>query len=226
MRLRKVIFKILCPIGFRDFVLWSSQESGMGEPIDLQCELTAAKAGDHEALGRLLDHFRTQLRESIRADVQGPLQRRLDESDIIQQACVRAMQAFAEQFRGSSIGEFWGWLRTIQQNAVVDAVRHNNAKKRNAHQEQSAGDPGAYAGHVTSPSEKAIQSERRRRLQDAIATLPDEQRIAIHLRHIEEQKIADIAAVLGKSEDATAKIILRGMSKLKDILRQQSGGHS
>jgi len=198
----------------------------MVEPIDLQHTLDTAKAGDEEALGRLLDHFRTQLRETIHADVQGPLQRRLDESDIIQQACLRAMQAFAEQFRGTSVEEFWGWLRTIQQNAVVDAVRHNKAGKRNAHQEQSAGDPGAFAGQVTSPSQKAIQSERGRRLQAAIAALPDEQRKAVHMRHIEEQKIADIAAALGKSEDATAKIIFRGMSKLKDILRQQSGGHS
>lgn len=198
----------------------------MGESIDLQHNLDAAKAGDNDALGRLLDHFRKQLRETIRADVQGPLQRRLDESDIIQQACLRAMQSFGEQFRGSSVEEFWGWLQTIQRNALVDAVRHNKAAKRNAHQEQSVGEPGAFVGQVTSPSQKAIHSERRRRLQAAIAALPDEQRTAVHMRHIEEQKIADIAAALGKSEDATAKIILRGMSKLKDILRQQSGGHS
>lgn len=197
----------------------------MVEPIDLQCSLDAAKAGDANAFGRLLDHFRTQLRDTIRADMQGPLQRRLDESDIIQQVSLRAMQAFQEQFHGSTINEFWGWLQSIQKNTLVDAVRHNQAKKRDANQERSAGDAAIMAGRITSPSQKAIRSERRQRLETAINLLPEEQRDAVYKRHVEGQKIIDIARELGKSEDATAKIISRGVSKLKDILRQQSGEH-
>lgn len=192
----------------------------MHEPIDLQALLDAALSGNEQALGELLEHFRNQLRATILANIQGPLQRRIDESDVIQQACIRALGAFNSQFRGKTIEEFWGWLEQIQRNTLVDVVRNHQALRRDARQEKSAGDANLFTGQNTTPSQRAIQGESQQRVENAIRQLPHGQQEAVRLRHIEEREISEIATILGKSPAATAQLIYRGISALRRILEQ------
>ncbi|MCA9006198.1 MAG: sigma-70 family RNA polymerase sigma factor [Planctomycetaceae bacterium] len=178
--------------------------------------------GDEEALGRLLEHFRSRLRETIHANIQGPLQRRIDESDVIQQACLRAINVFSDQFQGNQIEEFWAWLERIQQNTLIDLVRNHQAQRRDARQHQSEENVDIFAGKITSPSQKAIQGEKRHKIEAAISQLPESQQSAVRLRHLEGYKITEVADILGKTPAATAQIIYRGISTLKKILEQDT----
>jgi len=194
----------------------------MSESIDLQQRLDLALSGDEQALGRLLEHFRSQLRETVYANIQGPLQRRIDESDVIQQACLRAINAFSNQFRGKQIEEFWAWLEQIQQNTLIDVVRNHHAQRRDARQDQSGENVDIFAGQITSPSQKAIQGEKRHKIETAISQLPETQQAAVRLRHLEGYKITEVADILGKTPAATAQIIYRGISSLKKLLEQDT----
>jgi len=189
----------------------------MNDDVDPEQLLQSALAGNRQAIGRLLDHFRMQMRESLHGDLQGHLQQRIDESDVIQQTCVQAVQRF-EQFRGSSLEEFWGWLRQIEQNVLIDLVRHHGAQKRSLEQEARSAEIQQLPAHATTPSQNAMRGERRQQLEQAILQLPDGQREAIRLRYLEGLAVSEISQQMERSEDAVAGLLKRGVSQLKEIL--------
>lgn len=183
--------------------------------------LIAAREGDGVALGHLLDAHRGRLLAAIDADLHGPLQRRVDASDVVQLACVQAVRSF-ERFRGSSLGEFWNWLEQIERNMLIDLVREHGAQRRDARIEKSGNQPNDPAARATTASQHAIRGERRRELERAIAQLPEAQREAVRLRYLREWKVADIANELDRTEEAIAGLLKRGVKSLKSILQDRS----
>ena len=68
---------------------------------------------------------------------------------------------------------------------------------------------------LTSPSQQAIRGEEEQRLNEAVAALPDDQREAVRLRHLEGWALDDIARHLGRTPAATAGLIKRGVKALR-----------
>ena len=127
--------------------------------------------------------------------------------------------------------ELAAWLQGILDHKVAGAIRdHTVLQKRTVRRERSlddsqAGTPlkqGLDAG-LSSPSQKAIRGEEAERLSRALTALPDDQREAVRLRHLEGWALADIARHLGRTPAATAGLIKRGMRALR---RQLHGGQA
>ena len=193
----------------------------------LQDLITRARSGDSTALGELLDKYRDQLRILADRDLSDRLQRRVDASDIVQQTFLIAHRCF-EQFRGESDPELIAWLRQILNQNVQEAVRrHVHAQQRTISQEvslQSAGttslpfDPPASD---PTPSRVVARSESASALQAALDSLPEDQRQAVRLKHIEGRPVAEIAQTLGKSEAAVAGLLRRGVVALRQKLHEE-----
>ncbi len=188
---------------------------------DAEALLDRAFAGDAEALGPLLDHFRPLLRARARESLPPPLLARIDESDVVQQTCVLVLRQF-EQLRGRSVGEFVAWLLQVHQHNLLNMVDHHRGAAKRAVDREHADDGQAAAkipSQLTSPSQKAVRGERRRQLEEAIAKLPDGQREAVRMRFLDEASLAEIAQQLDRSEDAVAGLLKRGMAQLKRMLK-------
>ena len=194
---------------------------------DFQNQIGRARQGDRAALGDLLDRFRPLLRARARDSLGPKLQARVDESDIVQQACLSADDAIG-QFAGQSEPEFVGWLLAILEHNLLRVVeREQGAAKRDVDREirgsvplRSASDP------QTSPSRRAIRGEQRQLLEEAIEQLPDDQRDAVRLKYLEQATLAETAQQLGKTEDAVSGLLQRGIAKLNRTLRSlESGEH-
>jgi len=101
----------------------------MSQPDEHQQSLLqAAKNGDDDALGELIENFRPLLRADAQRtlrDIQG----RVDASDVVQMTWWSAFRAFP-RFTGD-VDAFVGWLRKIHERNLQDAVRDQNAEKRN-----------------------------------------------------------------------------------------------
>jgi RNA polymerase sigma-70 factor (ECF subfamily) len=67
-----------------------------------------------------------------------------------------------------------------------------------------------------------MRTEAGIRLQQAIDELPDHQREAVRLRHLQGWSLAQIAALLDRSEVAVAGLLKRGLRRLRDGLRECS----
>jgi RNA polymerase sigma-70 factor (ECF subfamily) len=190
--------------------------------------LRQALQGDWEALGRLLEAERAALHRLAQRQLTGRVAVRVDASDIIQQTFLEAYRSFP-QFAGQDVRELLAWLQSILDHKVAGAIRdHTLLQKRNVGREQSMDDSrggGAPlkqeldAGH-SSPSQKAIRGEEAERLSQALTVLPDDQREAVRLRHLEGWSLDDIASHLGRSPAATAGLIKRGMLALRRQLHR------
>src|SRR5262245_39307199 len=82
-----------------------SQSSPGPEPL-----IARARAGDSEALGRLLESYRNYLRMLSRSLIGQTLRLRLDSSDLIQETFLEAHRDFPK-FAGTGEPELAAWLR-------------------------------------------------------------------------------------------------------------------
>ena len=180
--------------------------------------LTAARGGDDDALGELIENFRPMLRaEAMRTltEVQG----RVDASDIVQVTWWSAFRGFP-RFEGD-VDAFVGWLRNIHDRNLRDAVRDQHAGKRAIRLEAapSAVLPMAPA-KITSPSQKLVRIEEQENMEACLALLPAAQKEALRLRYYDGLSIAVIVERMGRSETAVAGLLKRGLSGLRDLLRE------
>jgi RNA polymerase sigma-70 factor (ECF subfamily) len=179
-------------------------------------------------MGRLLEAQRTELHRQAEGQLAGRIAARIDASDVIQQTFLEAYRSFP-QFAGQDARELAAWLRTILDHRVALAIRdHTLIQKRNVGRERSMDDSGGrgapmkheLAAGLSTPSQKAIRGEEADRLSRALTALPEDQREAVRLRHLEGWTVADIAARLGRTPAATAGLIKRGMHTLRQQLHQ------
>ena len=70
----------------------------------------------------------------------------------------------------------------------------------------------------TTPSRAAVREERRRRLREAVASLPDEHREVLRLRYGEGLSAKEVARRLNKSDVATRVLLARLVRRLQELL--------
>jgi RNA polymerase sigma-70 factor (ECF subfamily) len=190
--------------------------------------LEQALRGDAEALGRLLEAQRAGLHRLAERQLEGRIAVRVDASDILQQTFLEAYRGFP-QFAGRDMRELVAWLRSILNNKISGAIRdHAMLQKRDVSRERSMDDSHGVGAplkqdldaNFSTPSQKAMRGEQADRLEQALATLPDDQREAVRLRHLEGRALADIAVQLGRTPAAAAGLIKRGMKTLRRRLHE------
>lgn len=198
----------------------------MSEPdLQLAALIRAARDGDSAALGRLLDQYRAYFQILASRGIGVRLGQRFNASDVVQQTMLEACRDFV-QFLGNGEPELVAWLERILQRNIAQLVRdHVATQKRAIGREQSRDATGssspAYfepAAQHSSPSQRAMRGEDAIRLARAWAELPEDQREAVRLRHLEGWSLAEIAECFERSPAATAGLIKRGMQKLRDKL--------
>lgn len=178
-----------------------------------------------ETADRLLELYRPVLKLMAEQMIGHGLQRREDASDIVQRTTLEAYAAF-EQFKGESEPEFSAWLKQILRHNVTNLVRDNRAAKRDVRREQYLDDAEGSvsvtwmqpAGRGTTPSQRVIKAEAALNLAHAIEQLPEQQRLAVRMRHLEGRGIDDVAAAMNKSPAAVAGLIRRGLEALRERL--------
>jgi RNA polymerase sigma-70 factor (ECF subfamily) len=182
-----------------------------------------------ESKGWRLERYRPLLRLQVRQLQLDPrLRRRLDESDLVQDALLRAHQHLAD-FRGADQAAFLKWLEQILANVLTDAVRRERAQKRDVALEQSldaalcesSARLGNYlAAHDSTPSEQAERQEQLLRLAAAIDRLPDDYRDVILRRDLMSEPVAEVAVQMDRTEKAIAGLLLRARRRLRELLAE------
>ena len=196
--------------------------------------LRRATAGDAAALGALFAHYRDRLRKMVRLRLDSRLVRRLDPSDVLQEAYLDVARRFPE-YVAAPVVPFYVWLRALTGQRLIDLHRqHLGAKMRDAGQEVSlyrGALPQASSASLalqllagwTSPTQAAVRAEMQLRLQEALNSMDPVDREVVVLRHFEEMNNIETAAVLGIESSAASKRYLRAIRRLKAVLDQIPG---
>jgi RNA polymerase sigma-70 factor (ECF subfamily) len=175
---------------------------------------------------RSLEQYQEYLRLLARLQLDSCLQGKLDPSDVVQETLLKAHRAL-DQFRGSNHAEMATWLRAILTNTLADWLRRFQTGARNVEQErslhaaleESSSRLEAWlAAEQSSPDERAMRQEQLLRLAESLAQLPEDQRRAVELRHLKGCKVAEVADQMGRSKEAVAKLLMRGVARLRSLL--------
>jgi RNA polymerase sigma-70 factor (ECF subfamily) len=184
-----------------------------------------------EANGLALEQFQPYLLLLARVHLGDRLRAKLDPSDLVQQTFLEGHRKRA-QFRGRSQAELAAWLRQMLACCIADALRAFGRAKRDAALERSLEAALAksssrldawLAADESSPSQRAIREEELLRLAEALAQLPEDQRQAVELKHLQTYSVAAIARHLDRSETAVGGLLRRGMTRLRELLQAHRG---
>lgn len=187
--------------------------------------LSAAKAGDSDALGRALDSCRNYLLLVADKELDPKLRAKGGASDIVQQTFLEAQQAFG-RFQGDSEQELLAWLRRMLLNNVANFRRHwVGTDKRAVDLEvpihggspSRTGNSWLPDGGQT-PSREMMTEERDAALNAIIAKLPEDYQQVLNLRYREERSFDEIAATMNRSANAVRKLWARAVEKLEEEL--------
>lgn len=173
-----------------------------------------------------LEQWRPYLRVLARMQIEPKFQAKIDASDIVQQTMLEAHRA-RDEFRGASDDELRAWLRRIMARNLADEMRKFRRDKRDAGLEQSLQAAltessqcleGCLPADDSLPDHRALRNEQLTQLAAAIESLPEDQRQAVTLHHLQRQSAAQVATAMGRTEVSVAGLLRRGMKRLREIL--------
>jgi RNA polymerase sigma-70 factor (ECF subfamily) len=174
---------------------------------------------------RPLEEFRSYLLLLARMQLGPGSPNRIDPSDIVQVTLLEA-HAKMNQFQGDN-SALVAWLRQALANNLRDAWRALRRERRDIRREQSLEEAvtqasarleAMLAGLESSPSRHAVRNEELLRLADALVELPEVQRQAIVLHHLQGCSLAETARHLDRTDAAVAGLLHRGLKKLRELM--------
>jgi RNA polymerase sigma-70 factor (ECF subfamily) len=132
-----------------------------------------------------------------------------DAEDLAQEAFVKAYESIG-RFRSSE--PFGPWIYRIVTNLALDVMKHRTKFRHEAI------DESAPAGRRDAAETAAMSNEIGARIDEAIETLPEMQRIVARLHLVEEYDHQEIAAMTGLSDGTVRSHLSLARKKLKDKL--------
>ena len=206
------------------------------ELIDDRCDevpvpklLERARLGNREALGRVLQLYRNYLTILATTQLDRRLRRRVNPSDLVQDAMLAAHSDFAK-FQGCSERELLAWLRQILINCLHHVIEtHLRAKMRDMRREISVEQVGAtldrsacnftqmLADRGPSPSAPLQQRERAVALADQLSRLSPQYRDVIVLRNLQGLSFEEVADRMDRKPGTVRMLWLRAIEKFKQI---------
>ncbi len=178
---------------------------------------------DPIAAEALFAHAREYLWALARVGLDPRLRAKLDESDVVQQTLLEAHRDW-DQFRGSTAGERYAWLKQILARNLSNLLRDFTRAKRDVSREAVDASSNRLAGWLasdqTTPATALRREDETARVARALAALPEAQREAVILRHWHDWPVAAIADQLQTTPDAVTGLLYRGLKALRGLLRE------
>jgi RNA polymerase sigma-70 factor, ECF subfamily len=175
------------------------------------------KRGDRGAFTELVGKWQQPLMNFVF----GTLRDEIESEDVAQNTFV---QVWKSRARYERTAKFSTWLFTIARNLCLNEIR-----RRSRHPAESLEETHGENDDLPSrqyedkkmflPTDDVLHGELAKKIEEALAKLPENQRTAILLCRQDEVSYEEIADILGCSLSATKSIIHRGRETLKEQLK-------
>jgi RNA polymerase sigma-70 factor (ECF subfamily) len=194
---------------------------------DAEQLIRQARGGDAEALGRLLEPYRTYLTILARVQIGKQLRGKVDPADVVQETFLEVHRRIAH-FRGDSPPRFLAWLRSILATRLALVQRQFIGTRARAvglerDIERELGDTSrllssGLAAPDGTPSQYVAAREQEVLLAGALAALPKDYQEVILLRNLEGLPPEEVARRMNRSRDSVQKLWVRGLAALRRAL--------
>jgi len=169
-------------------------------------------AGEAEALAELYDRFAPLVLAVARRILGGAG----DAEEVLQEAFLQAWnQADRYDAARSSVST---WLVLISRSRALDRLRSRGAHDRTAAAAAAEPPPADTSSRL---DEHVLHRERQRRVRDALAAIPEEQRRVLELAFYGGLSQSEIATRTGTPLGTVKTRALLGMKKLRQELRSE-----
>ena len=206
-----------------------SQQDKNAETVGLS---QARQSNDRRRIEELLNEHREYLRKVVGIRMDPRLGRRLDVSDVVQEAQIEAFRRLDDYLADPAIPVKL-WLRKLACERLIMAQRrHIGAEKRSVQREQrlpeksSADIAKDLLAQIDSPSRQVSAKETADRLRDAVDLLREKDREIILLHVFEGLTSQESASVLGIEPAAARKRFGRALLHLRQLLADHGIGAS
>lgn len=163
-------------------------------------------AGDEDAAGELVMKYQ----KMVYAFAYRITNNMEDAKDVTQTSFIRAVEGIKKFKRESS---FRTWLYRIVVNAGLNHIRKGWYRESEIADNLSGRQAGALS--------LMIEGEKKNLIKEALAELPERQRLAIILRTYEELSCLEASRVMGCSESTVKAHYHFGIKKLRDLLSER-----
>ena len=209
----------------------ADEHNGGMEAAKRQRELVQrAVDGDEVALTLLLTESRAELCEYVSGKISPSVHRLLSADDVVQEAHAEVFRRISS-FRPIGGDSFDRWVAAIAIRRLRSAIRRHRAAKRGGG--RFGAEPRHFedstialldflAGPGKTPSRVVARGEAVGAVQEALADLPEQQRQAVWLVHIEGCTAGEAATQMGRTERAIHGLCRRGLENMRNQLESAS----
>jgi RNA polymerase sigma-70 factor, ECF subfamily len=189
---------------------------GQVEYVDTDL-IRRTRAGDREAFEELFNRYQKRVYNLIYRIIGNES----DSSDLTQEVFVRVYNSIGKLRTDEA---FFSWVRTVAVNLCRDFIRRRPARTESLDARLETDDgqverelPDPSAG----PERLLLDSDRKRVVDKAVASLSDEHRTVIVLHHLQGMDVQEIARTL----DAPVGTIKSRLARARDELRRKLGAY-
>jgi len=179
--------------------------------------VSASAAGDADAFAALVTRYQRSIVNLARALTADDG----EADDLAQETFIRAYKAIG-RFRGDST--FRTWLYRVAVNVIQSHLKKRARRWRwfgPSLDEQGAA--GRESPALATPATLENDAVRREMIDRALASLPEDMRIAVTLRDVQGFDYAEIAAMLGIPIGTVESRIFRARQRLRPLLAELIG---
>lgn len=194
--------------------------------------IEAAAAGNRPALDSLLLREYDALLAFIRYRMPASMTSRVSVEDLLQDTLLHAAKSIRGFAPTSDVSGFRAWLHTIAQNVIRDAIKSNQAARRDARRDvpaqRSAPDESCLGlldllpVSARTPSQSVARQQAAAAVRMALASIPNDYREAIQLRYIEGLSVGQIAVQMNRTDRAIHMLCNRGLKALAEAMGSPS----
>jgi RNA polymerase sigma-70 factor (ECF subfamily) len=174
------------------------------------------KQGDTAAFSELVDKYK----QSVMNLVYRMIHDATEAEDLAQNVFIQVHKS-AHRYRSEA--KFSTWLYTIARNLCLNEIRrrarHPSESLDAPRSPEEVSAPQFEDKTALSPPANLLRGELEAKVDEAVAALPENQRLAILLCRQEDLSYDDISEVLGCSLSATKSLIHRARETLKQRLK-------
>jgi RNA polymerase sigma-70 factor (ECF subfamily) len=136
-----------------------------------------------------------------------------------------------DQCRGTTDEARAAWLRAILAHELADGARKSQRRGEARWQSLEESLHGSSArleewlqSDSTSPSGRFERQEQLLRLAEALTRLPEDQRVALEMRHLQGVPVQQVGKQMGRSVASVAGLLRRGLAGLRVSLGDDAEG--
>jgi RNA polymerase sigma-70 factor (ECF subfamily) len=196
------------------------------DPEDTDRLLRQAAAGGERAFAELFDRFRPYLCQVIALRLDPKLRPRLDVSDVVQETQLEVFRRLGEFLERQPM-PFRVWLRKAALERLLKLrEQHVAAQRRTVQREVPLPEASSLlmAYRLTAagstPSQRLSRQELARRVNQALAQLPDADREVLLMRQFDGLSYKEVASTLEITSAAARKRYGRALLRLQGLLTQ------